>query len=72
MSMVWMVNKNLLDNSFKIRQAAKTLFIRKTGRHLLVALIYVDDIMFEATCDSLSHEFAKEMKHILKWVWLVS
>jgi hypothetical protein len=35
-------------------------------------LIYVDDIMFEATCDSLSHEFAKEMKHILKWVWLVS
>jgi hypothetical protein len=38
------------------------LFIRNQGTHKLIAQIYVDDIIFGATLDSLAHEFAKEMK----------
>ena len=56
------LTKYLLDNSFKKRQADRTLFIRKHDRHLLIAQIYVDCITFEATSDSFSYKFAKEMK----------
>jgi len=38
------------------------LFIRNQGTHKLIAQIYVDDIIFGATLDSLAHEFSKEMK----------
>jgi hypothetical protein len=38
------------------------LFIRNQGTHKLIAQIYVDDIIFGATLDSLAHEFFKEMK----------
>ena len=56
------LTKYLLDNSFKKRQADRTLFIRKHDRHLLIAQIYVDCITFEATSDSFSYKFAKKMK----------
>jgi hypothetical protein len=39
------------------------LFIRNQGIHKLIAQIYVDDIIFGATLDSLAHEFSEEMKH---------
>jgi hypothetical protein len=38
------------------------LFIRQQGTHKLIAQIYVDDIIFGATLDSLAHEFSEEMK----------
>jgi hypothetical protein len=38
------------------------LFIRNQGTHKLIAQIYVDDIIFGATLDSLAHEFSEEMK----------
>jgi hypothetical protein len=38
------------------------LFIRNQGIHKLITQIYVDDIIFGAALDSLSHEFAEEMK----------
>jgi hypothetical protein len=38
------------------------LFIINQGIHKLVAQIYVDDIIFGATLDSLAHEFSEEMK----------
>jgi hypothetical protein len=38
------------------------LFIRNEGTHKLIAQIYVDDIIFGATLDSLAHDFSKEMK----------
>jgi hypothetical protein len=37
-------------------------FIKNQGIHKLIAQIYVDDIIFEATLDSLAHEFSEEMK----------
>jgi hypothetical protein len=38
------------------------LIIRNQGTHKLIAQIYVDDIIFGATIDSLAHEFSEEMK----------
>jgi len=52
----------LLTKGFTRRQADRTLFIRNQGTHKLIAQIYVDDIIFGATLDSLAHEFAEEMK----------
>ncbi|XP_070014263.1 uncharacterized mitochondrial protein AtMg00810-like [Nicotiana sylvestris] len=36
-----------------------TLFLKKRGRNLLIVQVYVDDIIFGATADSLCEEFAK-------------
>ena len=40
----------------------RTLFIHKTKSQLLVAQIYVNDIVFRATSSDLALSFAKEMK----------
>jgi hypothetical protein len=42
------------------------LFIRIQGTHKLIAQIYVDDIIFGTTLDSLVHEFSEEMKQEFK------
>jgi hypothetical protein len=52
----------LLTKGFTQGQADRTLFIRNQGTHKLIAQIYVDDIIFGATLDSLAHEFYEEMK----------
>jgi hypothetical protein len=52
----------LLAKGFTRRQADRTLFIRNKGPHKLISQIYVDDIFFGATLDSLAHEFSEEMK----------
>jgi hypothetical protein len=52
----------LLAKGFIRRQADRTLFIKNQGTHKLIAQIYVDDIIFLATLDSLAHEFSEEMK----------
>jgi hypothetical protein len=52
----------LLAKGFTSGQADRTLFIRQQGTHKLIAQIYVDDIIFGATLDSLAHEFFEEMK----------
>jgi hypothetical protein len=38
------------------------LFIRNQGTDKLISQIYVDDIIFGVTLDSLAHEFSEEMK----------
>lgn len=38
----------------------------KRGKHLLIAQIYVDDIVFGATVDSHTHTFASKMKKVFK------
>jgi hypothetical protein len=40
----------------------KTLFIQSKDQHNLIVQIYVDDIIFGATLDSLAHDFADSMK----------
>ena len=43
-------------------QADQTLFVRRDEKSLLVAQVYVDDIVFGFTIDHLAHEFLEEMK----------
>jgi hypothetical protein len=52
----------LLTKGFTRGQADHSLFIRNQGAHKLIAQIYVDDIIFGATLDTLAHEFSEEMK----------
>ena len=52
----------LTEHGFKRGSANTTLFIRKDKNSFVVAQIYVDDIVFGPTNDSLTHSFADEMK----------
>ena len=52
----------LLDHGFKRGQADRTLFVKRDKKSLLVAQVYVDDIVFGSIIDHLAHEFSKEMK----------
>ena len=52
----------LLDQGFKKGQADQTLFVKRDEKSLLVAQMYVDDIVFGSTIDHLVHEFSEEMK----------
>ena len=52
----------LLDHGFKRGQVDRTLFVKRDEKSLLVAQVYVDDIVFGSTIDHLTHEFSKEMK----------
>jgi hypothetical protein len=51
-----------LAKGFTRGQANRTLFIKNQGNHKLIALIYIDYIIFGATLDSQAHEFFEEMK----------
>ena len=56
----------LLDHGFKRAQADRTLFVKRNEKSLLVAQVYVDDIVFLSTLDHLAHEFSEEMKRELE------
>ena len=56
----------LTEHRFKRGSADTTLFIRKDKNSFVLAQIYVDDIVFGATNDSLAHSFADEMKAMFK------
>ena len=52
----------LLDRGFKRGYVDQTLFVKNYEAYLLVAQVYVDDIVFGATIDARAIEFSKEMK----------
>ena len=52
----------LTKHGFRRGSADTTLFIRKDKNSFVVAQIYVDDIVFCDTNDSLVHSFIDEMK----------
>ena len=52
----------LTEHGFKRGSADTSLFIRNDKNSFVVAQIYVDEIVFDATNDSLAHSFANEMK----------
>ena len=56
----------LIEHGFKRGSADTTLFIRKDKNSFVVAQIYVNDIVFGATNDSLTHSFADEMKSMFE------
>ena len=47
----------LLDHGFKRGQADWTLFVQRDEKYLVVAQVYVDDIVFGSTIDVLTQEF---------------
>ncbi|GJR89852.1 retrovirus-related pol polyprotein from transposon TNT 1-94 [Tanacetum coccineum] len=51
----------LLDNKFSKGVMDPTLFTRKTGKHILLVQIYVDDNIFASTDPKACDIFAKEM-----------
>ena len=56
----------LIEHGFKRGFADTTLFIQKDKNYFVVAQIYVDDIVFGATNDSLAKSFADEMKKMFE------
>ncbi|GJU48000.1 retrovirus-related pol polyprotein from transposon TNT 1-94 [Tanacetum coccineum] len=56
----------LLDNMFSKGVVDPTLFTRKTGKHIILVQIYVDDIIFASTdpkaCDIFSNEMTSKFQ----------
>ena len=52
----------LLDHGFKRGQANRTLFVKRDEKSLLVAQVYMDNIIFGSAIDHLAYEFSEEMK----------
>jgi hypothetical protein len=58
-----MLRNFLLSKDFKIGKADTTLFTKRIGKDLFVCQIYVDDIIFGSTNESLCEEFGKMMSN---------
>nr|GEZ35850.1 retrovirus-related Pol polyprotein from transposon TNT 1-94 [Tanacetum cinerariifolium] len=60
------LSRFLLDNNFSKGVVDPTLFTRKTGKHILLVQIYVDDIIFASTdptdCDMFSNEMSSKFQ----------
>ncbi|GJW74477.1 retrovirus-related pol polyprotein from transposon TNT 1-94 [Tanacetum coccineum] len=60
------LSRFLLDNKFSKGAVDLTLFTRKTGKHILLVQIYVDDIIFSSTdpkaCDIFSNEMSSKFQ----------
>jgi len=52
----------LLSNGYERGKIDKTLFIKKSNSEIILVQIYVDDIIFGATNDSLCEEFVAAMQ----------
>ena len=52
----------LVSHGFIRGKANQTLFIKKEDGELIVAQVYVDDIIFRSTKDELAHGFSKIMQ----------
>nr|GEW68843.1 retrovirus-related Pol polyprotein from transposon TNT 1-94 [Tanacetum cinerariifolium] len=59
----------LLDNKFSKGAVDPTLFTQKTGKHILLVQIYVDDIIFALTdpkaCDIFSNEMSSKFQILM-------
>ena len=56
----------LLNREFKKGYVDRTLFVKNDEDYLLVAQVYVDDIVFRVTIDDRAIEFSEEMKKELR------
>ena len=52
----------LVSHGFTRGKADQTLFIKREDGELIVAQVYVDDIIFKSTKDELAHSFSKLMQ----------
>lgn len=55
------LSKFLLENGLKRGKVDKTLFLKSKGTDFLIVQVYVDDIIFGATNESLCKEFSNLM-----------
>ncbi|GJT32391.1 retrovirus-related pol polyprotein from transposon TNT 1-94 [Tanacetum coccineum] len=60
------LSRFLMSTGFSKAVVDHTLFIRKTGKHILVVQIYVDDIIFASTNPKSCETFAKELSSTFK------
>ena len=51
-----------MSHGFTRGKANQTLFIKKEEGELIVAQVYIDDIIFGSTKDELAHNFSKLMQ----------
>ncbi|GKC34537.1 retrovirus-related pol polyprotein from transposon TNT 1-94 [Tanacetum coccineum] len=60
------LSRFLLDNKFSKGAVDLTLFTQKTGKHILLVQIYVDDIIFASTdpkaCDTFSNDMSSKFQ----------
>ncbi|GJZ38650.1 retrovirus-related pol polyprotein from transposon TNT 1-94 [Tanacetum coccineum] len=49
----------LIKHEYKIGMVDNTLFTKKKSLNLIIVQIYVDDIIFDSTCQDMCDEFAK-------------
>ncbi|GKF89150.1 retrovirus-related pol polyprotein from transposon TNT 1-94, partial [Tanacetum coccineum] len=63
------LSRFLLDNKFSKGAIDPTLFTQKTGKHILLVQIYVDDIIFASTdpkaCDIFSNEMSSKFQMLM-------
>ena len=57
------LSKFLLENGFSRWKVDTTLFIKRKLNDILLVQIYVDDIIFGSTNDSLCKEFSQDMQN---------
>ncbi|GKA05694.1 retrovirus-related pol polyprotein from transposon TNT 1-94 [Tanacetum coccineum] len=51
----------LIKHEYKMGMVDNTLFTKKKSSNLIIVQIYVDDIIFDSTCQDMCDEFAKIM-----------
>ena len=56
----------LMENEFKRGMIDKTLFIKTQGNDMFIVQIFDDDVLFDATNESLSKEFSNLMSKEFK------
>ncbi|GJV61064.1 retrovirus-related pol polyprotein from transposon TNT 1-94 [Tanacetum coccineum] len=60
------LSRFLMSTGFSKGVVDPTLFTRKTGKHIFLVKIYVDDIIFASTSPTSCETFAKEMSSTFK------
>nr|GEV25733.1 hypothetical protein [Tanacetum cinerariifolium] len=58
----------LLDNGFQRGKIDKTLFIKRNKGDILVAQVYVDDIIFSSTRKELCNAFESQEKYVVEFL----
>ncbi|GKE60995.1 retrovirus-related pol polyprotein from transposon TNT 1-94, partial [Tanacetum coccineum] len=56
----------LIKHQYSMGMVDNTLFTKKSKSHLIIVQIYVDDIIFESTSQSLCDDFAKIMHDVVE------
>ena len=55
-------SKHEVSHGFTRGKVDQTLFVKREDGELIVAQVYVDDIIFRSTKDELAHSFSKLMQ----------